>query len=129
MIFGIGTDIVQIERIQRSLNRHGEAFARRILGNAELDEFRQSAQPANYLAKHFAAKEAMSKALGTGFRDGLSLRHICVIHDKLGRPGLVCDGKADELLRTLGIGNCYLSLADEREYAIAFVTLETQMPE
>ena len=124
MIFGIGTDIVHIERIKRSLNRYGDAFARRILADTEFDEFVQSAQQASYLAKHFAAKEAMSKALGTGFRDGLSLRHISVTHDSRGRPGLACDGKANELLHTLGISACHLSLADERDYAIAFVTLE-----
>lgn len=124
MIFGIGTDIVHIERIQRSLARFGDAFARRILSDTEFDEFAQNPRPASYLAKRFAAKEAMSKALGTGFRDGLSLRHIRVTHDAHGRPGLRCAGKADELLQALGIDACHLSLADERDYAIAFVTLE-----
>jgi holo-[acyl-carrier protein] synthase len=124
MIFGIGTDIVRIERIEHSLGRYGDAFARRILADTELEEFEQSLRQASFLAKRFAAKEAMSKALGTGFRDGLSLRHIVVTHDALGRPCLLCNGKADELLQELGISACHLSLADEREYAIAFVTLE-----
>ena len=124
MIFGVGTDIVQIERIEHSLARYGNAFARRILADVDLEEFEQSPRQANFLAKRFAAKEAMAKALGTGFRDGLSLRHIVVTHDTLGRPCLRCDGRADELLQEMGIGACHLSLADEREYAIAFVTLE-----
>jgi len=128
MIFGIGTDIVHIERIQNNLKRHGDAFAKRILADAEFEEFRESAQQASFLAKRFAAKEAMSKALGTGFRDGLSLRHISIIHDVRGRPGLICNGKADELLRAFDICACHLSLADEREYAVAFVTLETASP-
>jgi holo-[acyl-carrier protein] synthase len=74
MIFGIGTDIVQISRIQQSLDRYGELFAQRILAATEVDEFRRSVHPARFLARRFAAKEAVAKAYGTGFTDGLTFR-------------------------------------------------------
>ncbi len=123
MIFGVGTDIVRVARIAGSLERHGARFAERILTEAELAEFAQAARPAPFLAKRFAAKEAAAKALGTGFSGGLSLRHIGVVHDARGRPGLVFTGEAARLAEALGIGEMHLSLSDEQEFAIAFVTL------
>ena len=71
MIFGIGTDIVSVQRMRRNLGRYGERFARRILSESELEEFRATAKPENFLAKRFAAKEAAAKAMGTGFSGGL----------------------------------------------------------
>lgn len=124
MIFGIGTDIVRIPRMAESLDRYGERFAARILMEAEMAGFRQAAQPAPFLAKRFAAKEAAAKALGTGFRDGLRLRDIGVRSDALGKPGLVFSDRAEQLLRNRGIGAAHLSLADESEYAIAYVVFE-----
>ena len=123
MIFGIGTDIVAISRLEQGLERHGDKFAQRILADSELDGFRNAARPASYLAKRFAAKEAMAKAMGTGFRDGLSLRHIAVGHDPKGRPLIEVSDRAEELCRELGIGTRHLSISDEHEYAVAFVTL------
>ena len=123
MIFGIGTDIVRIDRMHASIERYGDKFARRILTAAEFEEFRISPRPAHFLAKRFAAKEAAAKALGTGFRNGLSLRDIGVAHDAYGKPQLVCHGKAEDLRRALGIGEGHLSIADERDYAVAFVAL------
>lgn len=123
MIHGIGTDIVAIARIEEGLQRHGDRFAERILADSEIEGFRAAVRPASYLAKRFAAKEAMAKAMGTGFRDGLSLRHIAVGHDAKGRPLIELNGRAEELCRELGIGACHLSLSDERDYAVAFVTL------
>ncbi len=123
MIFGIGTDIVSIARMHDALERHGERLAARMLSNSELDEFHRSHHQANYLAKRFAAKEAAAKALGTGFRDGLALRHIEVGHEPLGRPLLRFHGKALALIDELGVGESFLSISDEREHAVAFVTL------
>ena len=94
MIFGIGTDIVRVTRMQRSLERYGQRFAERILAAEELAEFSLEARKAHFLAKRFAAKEAAAKAMGTGFRDGLALRHIAVGHDALGKPQLIFSGKA-----------------------------------
>ena len=123
MIFGIGTDIVSISRIEEGLGRHGERFAERILADSELDGFHAAARPASYLAKRFAAKEAMAKAMGIGFRDGLTMRQITVGHDAKGRPLIVVSGRAEDLCSELGIGARHLSISDEHEYAVAFVTL------
>lgn len=123
MIFGIGTDIVRVARMDEALARHGREFARRILTEGEYREFCLASRPAHFLAKRFAAKEATAKAMGTGFRDGLSLRHIGVAHDGKGRPSLIYHDRAEQLRRELGIGEGHLSLADERDYALAFVTL------
>ena len=125
MIFGVGTDIVHVSRMQENLDRYGEKFAQRILSDIEFVEFSQTTRQAHFLAKRFAAKEAMAKALGTGFRDGLHLRHITVSHDDSGRPLLDCIEKAGELLTKFGVTRSHISLSDEAEYAIAFVTLES----
>lgn len=123
MIFGIGTDIVRVDRMHANIERHGDKFARRILTPAEFQEFCASPKPAHFLAKRFAAKEAAAKAMGTGFRNGLSLSDIGVIHDHNGKPQLAYYGKAEELWRDLGIGVGHLSIADEQDYAVAFVLL------
>jgi len=123
MIFGIGTDIVRVARMQQSLDKHGERFARRILTEHELIGYRQANKPANFLAKRFAAKEATAKAMGTGFRNGLSLKHINVGHDEQGKPLLEFSGLAAEFMNEQGINEAHVSLADEQEYAVAFVTL------
>lgn len=127
MIHGIGSDIVDVRRIEKSLEEHGRRFAERILATKELAEFDQSNAQANYLAKRFAAKEATAKALGSGFRDGLSMKHICVTRDELGKPGLCFDAVAQEKTRMAGITAAHLSLSDEHHYAIAFVVLETAL--
>lgn len=123
MIFGIGTDIVRVARMQQSLDKHGERFAKRILTEHELVGYQQANKPANYLAKRFAAKEAAAKAMGTGFRDGISLKHINVGHDAQGKPLLEFTGQAAEFMNKNGINEAHISLADEQEYAVAFVTL------
>ena len=123
MIFGIGTDIVRVARMQQILDKHGERFARRILTNHELIGYRQASKPANFLAKRFAAKEATAKAMGTGFRNGLSLKHINVGHNEQGKPLLEFNGLAAEFMNEQGVNEAHVSLADEQEYAVAFVTL------
>jgi holo-[acyl-carrier protein] synthase len=123
MIYGIGTDIVKIDRIHDSLERFGERFAYRLLTDAEGAEYRLSRQPERFLAKRFAAKEAVVKALGVGFREGLAFNQIGVIHDSRGKPELVYRGQALAHTRAAGITQSLLSLADERDYAVAFVIL------
>lgn len=125
MIFGIGTDIVRVARLEKSLARFGERFTRRILTDAEYADFRETAHPVHFLAKRFAAKEATAKAMGTGFRNGLSLRHIGVVHDAIGKPQLQFSGVAADFLQHNSINSVHISLADEKDYAIAFVTLST----
>jgi holo-[acyl-carrier protein] synthase len=123
MIFGVGTDLVHIPRMQALLDKHGDKIAKRILSDAEFVNFEKSHNPAAFLAKRFAAKEATAKALGTGFRDGLSLRHIAVENDNLGKPELTFHKRGQSLLQELNIGRSLISLSDEQDYAIAFVTL------
>ena len=125
MIYGIGVDIVKIERIRSNIQRFGERFAQRLLTEAELADYRATRQPAHLLAKHFAAKEAVVKALGTGFREGLAFNLIGVDHDHLGKPGIVYSGAALDTIRAIGITDSLLSLSDEQDYAVAFVILLT----
>jgi len=124
MIFGIGTDIVAVARMSGIVERHGGKFAQRVLAASELEEYRAASDKARFLAKRFAAKEAAAKALGTGFAGGLSLRHIAVTHDENGRPLLQFVGYAAQLAHRLGIGEAFVSVADERDYALAYVTLQ-----
>lgn len=123
MIYGVGTDIVRVARMRQNLERYGDKFAPRILTAHELDDFRAAKQPAHFLARRFAAKEATAKAMGTGFSAGLSLKHIGVAHDASGKPLLEYYERALELREELGIGASYLSIADEDDHAVAFVTL------
>lgn len=123
MIHGIGTDIVSVERIRLILEKHGMRFAKRILGEEEWAQFLQTKHQAHFLAKRFAAKEAAAKAMGLGFRDGMAMSHIAVCHDEKGKPYLTFSARAAELLDAIGAGEAFVSLSDEREHAIAFVTL------
>ncbi len=125
MIFGIGTDIVRVARIREDLTRFGDRFAERILTATELQEFHQNANKANFLARRFAAKEAVAKALGTGFRKGVQLRDIEVTHDTQGKPMLEFHGQTQLFVQEKRIAVAHISLADEQDNAVAFVTLET----
>lgn len=126
MIYGIGTDIVSVLRMAENLRRYGDRFAQRILADNELDEYRRYAKPAHFVAKRFAAKEAAVKALGMGFREGISLRQIAVIHDGLGKPVLQFHGEALRFVEQNGITRSHISLSDEDHYAIAYVILTTE---
>jgi len=124
MIAGIGIDIVEIVRMEESLSRLGDKFAKRILSDVEFDEFQQHNFPARYLAKRFAAKEAAVKALGTGFSHGISMQHITVTNDDLGKPVLSFSQVALDVLNQKNISSTFLSISDEKHYAIANVVLE-----
>jgi holo-[acyl-carrier protein] synthase len=123
MIKGIGTDLVEIARIEHSLSRWGEKFAQRILDADELEEFRAARRQGHFLAKRFAAKEAAVKALGTGMRQGVHFRQIYISHHDSGAPILDFTGRAREIADTLGVEDRHLSISDEREFALAFVVL------
>ncbi len=123
MIHGVGTDIVSVARMEASLQRFGERFVARVLAPEELEAYRANVRKANFLARRFAAKEALVKAMGTGFVDGMALSQIAVDHDDLGRPLLRLGGAVERRYRALGIGGAHLSISDERDYAVAFVTL------
>lgn len=123
MIYGIGTDIVHVKRMRDNIEKYGDKFAQRILTNAELAEFKNKKNQSSFLAKRFAAKEATAKAMGTGFSNGLSLHHIGVTHDEAGKPILDFLDVAKKFIQDKQIIQAHLSLADEDDYAVAFVTL------
>ena len=131
MIAGIGTDIVDVRRIERLLQRFGMKFQHRIL---EDDEIREAAGKhpnkhlSAYLARQFAAKEAVAKALGTGMRDGVTFRGIRIYRDEQGAPVVsLADGAAAAAQR-LGVTKVHVSLSDERHYALAFAVALTRDP-
>ncbi|MGM0412432.1 MAG: holo-ACP synthase [Pseudomonadota bacterium] len=124
MIFGVGTDLVEIARLQRGLERWGGRFAERILHPTECGEGADWCPSARLLAKRFAAKEAAVKALGTGFTGGIGPCDIAVEHHPGGQPRLVFHAAALDRLRVRRICRSHLSLSDERTHVSAFVVLE-----
>jgi len=123
MIKGIGTDILQIDRIEKSLIRTPK-LAQRILTDRELAEFERSATPARFLAKRFAAKEAVVKALGTGIGNGVGWKHVEISKDDLGKPLVKLSGGALDRANTMSIGSAFISYSDEKDYVVAMVVLE-----
>jgi holo-[acyl-carrier protein] synthase len=125
MIYGIGTDIVEVERIQASLEQFGDAFAKRILADVEWPDYEASQLKARFLAKRFAAKEAFAKAIGTGIRGEVSFHNIAVTHDALGRPLLQLSTALQAFLKQHHIHQSHISISDEKNLALAYVVLET----
>ncbi len=126
MVVGIGTDIVKIDRIGKSLDRLGERFAQRILTSSELEEYRAAKKPVAFLARRFAVKEAAAKALGTGIGEGVSWQHFCIEHDPLGAPVLRLSGRAEEVALQKQAAQYHVSLSDEHDYVVAFVVLSSR---
>lgn len=124
MILGVGIDLVDIGRMRRNISRFGHRLAERILSESELDGYFRSPRRANYLAKRFAAKEAFSKALGTGIRGAVRMRGISVSHNHSGQPRIELDADINDIISARGILSCHLSLADEKQHAMACVILE-----
>ncbi|HET9445555.1 MAG TPA: holo-ACP synthase [Steroidobacteraceae bacterium] len=123
MIFGIGTDVVQLERIRQVHERHGERFVERLLLPAELEAFRNHARPARFLAMRFAAKEAIVKAMGTGFSHGMWIRDTGVVSNAWGKPEIIWSERGRRLCEQLGIGEGHVTLTDEAGLIVAFAVL------
>jgi holo-[acyl-carrier protein] synthase len=126
VIYGVGTDIVEVERIEKALERFGEKFAKRILSDSELKRFQGHRQKANFLAKRFAAKEAFTKALGTGIHAPANWHGVWVKNLPSGKPVLEFSSALQDLMQKRKILNHHLSLADERGMAVATVILECE---
>ena len=126
MIFGVGTDIVEIERVEKALTRWGERFAEKILCPPELARFKKHIKPAPYLAKRFAAKEAFTKALGTGIRAPANWHGVWVVNLPSGKPELQYTPALKDLLERKKILHSHLTLTDERGLAVATVILECE---
>jgi holo-[acyl-carrier protein] synthase len=124
MIFGIGTDIVEVSRIEASITQFGDDFAKRILAQSELTSYLESHIKSRFLAKRFAAKEAFSKALGTGLRAPATFQNIAVSHDDLGKPMLLLAPELQLFLNDKNIIKTHISISDEKNLAAAFVVLE-----
>ncbi len=128
MITGIGTDVVHIDRVKKVLDRYGERFVNRILTPEERVRYERTKTKANHLAKRFAAKEAFSKAIGTGIRSPFRWHSVTVGRDPKGKPILKPDSKMSDYLSSNGITHFHVSLTDDAEIAIAFVVLEALPP-
>ena len=124
MIVGIGTDIVSIERIAGVLERHGERFVKRILTPEERQRYVRTKLKASHLAKRWAAKEAFSKAIGTGIHPPFTWQSITVGRDPKGKPLVVPSPEMARHLKKLGVTSAHVSLTDDAGVAVAFVVLE-----
>jgi len=124
MIVGIGIDLVKVSRIEAVLARHGQRFVERILHPNELLVYQSHSHPLAYFAKRYAAKEALSKALGTGIARGVNFNEIETQLNELGRPHLILHGTTLDKADELGVKHLFITLSDEQDYAIANVVLE-----
>ena len=125
MIAGIGTDIVKVSRIEKAISSWGDRFINKIFTANEYSFIVARHNQASAFALHFAAKEAFSKAIGTGMREGIKWPDIEVFHYPSGKPGLKLYGRANELCQDLGISKYHLSLSDDSGLALAMVVLES----
>ncbi|MDH3337790.1 MAG: holo-ACP synthase [Gammaproteobacteria bacterium] len=125
MIFGVGTDIVELSRVQATYDRFGEHFVQRILMQEELELFRKSKWPARFLAMRFAGKEAAAKAMGTGFHHGIWVRDIGITNNDWGRPLIIWSERGRKVCKELGIGKGHVSLTDDAGLIMAFAVVET----
>jgi len=125
MIYGIGTDLVDLDRIKKM--KSISAFANKILGDQELVKFSKLSEGTKqfYLGKQFAGKEAFVKALGTGFKDPVFPKDIQIIRNELGRPEVILSAGAKSFVEDLGIIKSHVSLADESNHLLAFAVLES----
>lgn len=123
MIAGIGTDIAAVARIGKFYERHGERALDKLLAPVEHTDFAKAKDPARFLAKRFAAKEAFGKALGIGVAAPATLPNIAIVHDSLGKPSFAYAPELTEHLARRGLV-AYLSISDEQDFAVAFVVLE-----
>ena len=126
MIYGIGTDVVEVSRIAEALNKFGDNFAKKILSEEEFLIFQKNNIKENFLAKRFAAKEAFAKAMGTGFRGEVNIKSIIITNNELGRPDFKLKNNISLLMKEKKIRCCHLSISDEKNLAVAFVILERE---
>ena len=126
MIYGIGTDIVDIDRISHILNKNRDGFIKRVLTEHERALFANKADNASYCAKRFAAKEAFAKALGTGIGRVVSFQDLTVRSNENGKPYFIPSEKLRQYLVKKNIAQAHLSISDESKNAIAFVVLESE---
>ncbi len=123
MIFGVGTDIVELSRIQATYDRFGEHFVNRMLMEEERELFDRNKWPVRFLAMRFAAKEAVVKAMGTGFAHGVWLRDVGIINNEWGRPLVIWSERGKAVCERMGIGEGHVSLSDDAGLILAFAVV------
>lgn len=123
MIFGIGTDVVQVERIEKTIARFGDRFVDRLLMDEEFAQYQKTRQKVRFVAMRFAAKEAVVKAMGTGFAHGMWIRDVGVVQNSWGKPGIIYSQRGRDMCEKLGIGDGHVSLTDEAGLVVAVAVL------
>jgi holo-[acyl-carrier protein] synthase len=123
MIYGIGVDVLQLSRIERCYERFGEHFVARLLLPDERAQLLRTKRPERFLAMRFAAKEAVVKAMGTGFAHGMWIRDVGIVQNSWGKPEVIYSARGDRLRRTLGIGAGHVTLTDEAGLIVAVAVL------
>src|SRR5580698_6702231 len=126
MVLGLGTDLIEIERVQRSIDRFGDRFLERVFTPDEIAYCMRKKSFGESFAARFAAKEAAAKALGTGISRGVSWKEFEVTREMSGKPGLLLHGRAAELAAAIGVTRISLSLTHTRDLAMAVVVMEGQ---
>ena len=126
MIYGVGTDLVDIERVKKILLKNRDGFVKKVLSEHEQALFANKADSAAYCAKRFAAKEAFAKALGTGIGRVVSFQDLTVRNNENGKPHFIASEKLRQFLVEKNIKQAHLSISDESQNAIAFVILESK---
>ena len=124
MIYGVGTDICELARVQQTYERFGERFVERLLMDKERELFRRNKWPVRFLAMRFAGKEATVKAMGTGFAHGVWLRDVGITNNDWGRPLVIWSERGRRVCDRLGIGTGHVSLTDDAGLVIAFAVVE-----
>jgi holo-[acyl-carrier protein] synthase len=128
MIFGIGVDVLQAARMKRTYERFGQRLVRHLLLPRELEQLARTQRPERFLAMHFAAKEAIVKAMGTGFGHGMWIRDVGTVQNTWGKPEVVYSARGERMRRQLGIGDGHVTLTDEAGLIVAVAVLMRAAP-